>query len=362
MDFEERIKRGLQGEYKGLKNGFNRLNKYIFGVQRGCYSLIGGLSGSAKTTLADYILFNALEDAEAQEITLNVFYYSFEVDELTKKANWLSILIYNKYGRVIIPEKIKGLGDYRLDADELEIVNSERGEIDRLFSKIHWIWASTNPTGIYKELWNFMSNRGTFEEEDYIDEHNVPNKRITKFISNNPTEYNLVFLDHYALMRLQRREGKLLTLKENIDLMSDYFITLRNTFGLSVFTLQQFNQSINNFERQKYKDVDISPQQSDFKDSSNPYQDCDIAIGLMNAHKMDMKTCLDYSINQDFNTYNLRDRFRMLKVMKNKLSRDNICIGLFFKPEAGSFEELKPANELTSKDIEQLNKMINGQL
>lgn len=77
---------------------------------------------------------------------------------------------------------------------------------------------------------------------------------------------------------------------------------------------------------------------------------------------MDMKTCLGYSINQEFAPYNLRDKFRLLKVIKNKLSRDNICIGLFFKPEAGSFEELKPADELTQKDIEQLNKMINGNI
>lgn len=273
MDFKERIERGLNGDYKGLKNGFDRLNKYIFGVQRGCMTLIGGMSGSAKTTLADYILFNALEDAEAKGITFNVFYYSFEVDELTKKANWLSILIYNKYDRVIIPEKIKGLGDYRLDAEEQEIVNSEQSEVDRIFSKIHWIWESTNPTGVYKELWNFMAARGKFEEEEYLDDNNKPAKRIVKFISNDPNEYNGVFLDHYALMRLQRREGKLLNIKENIDLMSDYFITLRNTFGMSIFPLQQFNQGLSSVDRQRYKDVDISPQQNDFKDSTNPYQD-----------------------------------------------------------------------------------------
>ncbi len=362
MDFKERIQRGLNGDYKGLKNGFNRLNKYIFGVQRNCYTLIGGLSGSAKTTLADYILINALEDAEQQGISINIFYYSFEVDELTKKANWTSVLIYNKYGIVVQPEKIKGLGDFRLNEDELKLVNDVYAEVEKLFSKINWIWESTNPTGIYKELWNFMQSRGVFEEEEYIDEHNKSNKRIVKFIPNNPDEYNAAFLDHYALMKLEGRNGKLFSIKENIDKMSEYFITLRNLFGYSIFPLQQFNQGLSSIERQKYKDVDISPQQSDFKDSTNPYTDADIVLGLMNAHKMDMKTCLGYYINEEFAPYNLRDRFRLLKVIKNKLSRDNICIGLFFKPEAGSFEELIPVNDLTNNDIQRLNEMINGKI
>jgi replicative DNA helicase len=54
--FEKRIKQGLDGEYEGLANGFNRLNNYIYNTQRSCYTLIGGLSGSSKTTLCDFII------------------------------------------------------------------------------------------------------------------------------------------------------------------------------------------------------------------------------------------------------------------------------------------------------------------
>lgn len=100
-------------------------------------------------------------------------------------------------------------------------------------------------------------------------------------------------------------------------------------------------------ERQKFKGADISPQQSDFRDSTNPYQDSDIALGLMNAYKMDMETCLDYNINYRGAGYNLKDSFRMLKVIKNRLSRDNIAIGLLFLPKSGSFKELPEPQNLT---------------
>lgn len=44
---KERIVAGLSGNYEGLNNGLDRINNYIFGIQRSCYSLIGGLSGKS---------------------------------------------------------------------------------------------------------------------------------------------------------------------------------------------------------------------------------------------------------------------------------------------------------------------------
>ena len=63
---KSRIEAGLYGDYEGLSNGLTRINDYIFGLQRSSYTLIGGLSGSAKTTFLDYIILNAIQDAEAK--------------------------------------------------------------------------------------------------------------------------------------------------------------------------------------------------------------------------------------------------------------------------------------------------------
>jgi replicative DNA helicase len=341
MKFEDRIKRGLAGDYKGLNNGFKRINNYIFGIQRSCYYLIGGLSGAAKTTLLDFMLINAIQDAEANNIPINVFYYSFEIDEFSKKANWLSVLIFNKYGRVISPETIKGLGDFRLTEEELKIVTSETEELNKVWNKITWIWESVNPTGIYKSAWEFMSKRGKFEYEEYTDEN------------NNKDEYNIIVGDHIALMSLERN----FTLKENIDKISEYNVKLRNLFGMTLIWLQQFNDGLSSVERQKFKGVDISPQQTDFKDSRSGYIDADIVLGIMNAHKMDMEKCLGYNVNVYGAEYNLKDRFRLLKVIKNRLSRDNINIGLLFQAEAGYFEELPLPKDINSSFIERIKKL-----
>ena len=146
MTFEERIKEGLNGKFQGLSNGLKRINSHIFGLQRSCYTLIGGLSGSAKTTLVDFMLLNAIQDAESKNIPINVFYYSYEIDEISKKANWLSMLIYLKYDRIITPQKIKGMGDLRLTDDELRMVQDEAPEMEKIFAKITWRWETGNPT------------------------------------------------------------------------------------------------------------------------------------------------------------------------------------------------------------------------
>jgi len=358
MTFKERIQSGLDGKFKGLSNGFNRVNKYIFGLQRSCYYLIGALSGGGKSTLVDYMLLNAIQDAEAKGIPINVHYYSFEIDEISKKANWLSVLIYQKYNRVISPETIKGLGDFRLNSEEQQIVNDELENLEKIWSKINWYWDSINPTGIRNDLWRFMEVRGNFIRSPYINESGERKERIVKFVNNNSEEYNIVILDHLALMKTEKRDGHMFNTKQNIDKWSEYCVTMRNLFGITFMNIQQFNQGLSSVERAKFKGVDIAPQQSDFRDSTSPYADCDIALGLMNSHKMDMETCLGYNINVPSAVYNLKDRFRLLKIIKNRLSRDNIAIGLLFVPEAGQFSELKQPRDLNSQDYAMINKLV----
>lgn len=116
---------------------------------------------------------------------------------------------------------------------------------------------------------------------------------------------------------------------------------------------------MNSVDRAKFKGIDISPQQSDFKDSTNPYTDADIVIGIMNPYKMDMEECLTYNINKPNVQYNLRDRFRLLKIIKNRLSRDNISIGLLFQAEAGYFEELKLPKDFDQEYVAKINKIVN---
>jgi hypothetical protein len=65
-----------------------------------------------------------------------------------------------------------------------------------------------------------------------------------------------------------------------------------------------------------------------------------------------MRESLNYKLN-DF-----KSNFVMLKIIKNRLSVDNIAIGTLFNPKAGTFIELPKSNEMT-EDLykEYLNKL-----
>lgn len=336
MSLKQRIQDGLDGKFQGLSNGFNRINNYIFGIQKSCYYLLGGGSGVGKSTLCDYMLLNAIQDAKKKGIKLTVFYYSYEIDKMSKQCNWLSASIYQKYGIEISPEKIKGLGTFRLTAEEQKIVDSEIPEIEELFNTINFRFHSTNPTGIFHELWQYGIHNGELLKEDYTDKEGETKQRTIGYKPNDPEEYKIVVLDHFY--NLQKERG--FQTKEVIDKYSEYCVQLRNLFGYTFFNVQQFNQGLSSIDRMKYKGADLSPQQSDFRDTTNPYTDCDVAIGMMSPFKLGMDENLGYKLNT------LRESFIHLKIIKNRLSRDNIGIGLYFNPKAGSFSELPLPNKI----------------
>ena len=56
-DLKREVQAGLDGRNNGIPMGFDRLNKYI-GIRKSMYTLVGGLTGSGKTSFVDdaYVL------------------------------------------------------------------------------------------------------------------------------------------------------------------------------------------------------------------------------------------------------------------------------------------------------------------
>jgi hypothetical protein len=269
LNLEERISDGISGKYSGLANGFQRLNEVIFGIQRSTYYLLGGQSGTFKTTLCDFMILNAITDALKKGIKLNVFYYSYEIDRITKQCNWLSVIAYQKYGVIIPSETIKGLGEFRLTKEQHKIIQDCIPDVELLFSRINFEFVPSNPTGIFNQCFKFFETIGTVEREKYIDHERKEKYKIVKYIPNDPNEITIGVLDHLYCLKKERG----FAVKETIDKHSEYCVQLRNLFGMSWLNIQQFNRAMSSIDRIKFKGADMSPQESDFKDTGNTYQD-----------------------------------------------------------------------------------------
>ena len=330
MNIKERIAAGLAGKYKGLDIKLPGISKYIFGIQRSTYYLVGGISGSGKTTLVDFMLLSAIDDAIKQNIPIHVIYYSFEIDKLTKDCNWLSNIAFNKFNVIISPEKIKGLGDNRLTSEEQGLIDKCIPILDNLKKYIHFEYQPTNPTGINHQIFDHCESIGKIHYEDYIDNSNIKKKKIVGYTPNNPDQYILVVTDNLENLKTENNMNN----KENIDKFSEYMVLSRNLFGITPIVVSQFNDGLSSVDRAKFKGVDLSPQITDFKSTRQPYADCEVAIGLMCPWKLDMNRCLGY----DLNSY--KESFIMCKIIKNRLSKDNIATGLIFNPQAGTFKEI----------------------
>lgn len=227
MDLKERIQAGVDGKFEGLSNGLDRINQYIFGIQKKCNYLIGGMSGNFKTTLLDFMILNAIEDAKVKNIPIEVDYYSFEIDEITKKCNWLSQIVYQKYKVIIPPETIKGLGKFRLNSEQRKLIDDCIPDLEEIWSKINFIFTPLNPTGIYHYLWNKAEKRGKFIYGDtYKDSEGNERRRIKNYIPNNEEQYNLVIVDHIYLLKKERGYNA----KEVLDKWSEFCMELVQKF------------------------------------------------------------------------------------------------------------------------------------
>lgn len=351
MDLRKRIADGVAGKYQGLTNGLGRVNEHIYNVQKGWYYLIGGLSGTGKTSLVDFMALAAIKDAENRKIPLEIFYYSYEIDGETKFTQWLSNHIFTKHHVEVPPECIAGLGDYRLSPAQYALVDKELDHFEQIYNRINFRFDPTNPTGIYKELLDYYNANGTIIEEEYegMDDFGQvkTQKRIIGYQPNDPNKKVIVILDHIALTKIERR----FSLKENIDKMSEYCVWFRNIFGTIFFVLQQFNQGLHAIERKKYSGEELVPAQNDFKDSGNPYQDCDAALGIFNPHAMGgaSKKIFGYDLNL------MHRNFRLINIIKNRKGRAQIVYGFYFNPKAGFFKILPRPQDMQERDYKNIN-------
>ena len=152
MNFEllkDEIQAGLDGRNAGIPMGFNRLNRYI-GIRKRIYTLVGGLTGSGKTTMVDdaYVLnpFDWFISQDNPKVKLKIIYRSMERSRTYKFAKWISRKIFLDYGIIIPVGKMLGWTD-KMTKDEHDIFLTYKEYMEKMEEVITIIDGPENPVG-----------------------------------------------------------------------------------------------------------------------------------------------------------------------------------------------------------------------
>jgi hypothetical protein len=344
MSFEHlarEIELGLSDRNNGIPMGFDRLNRYV-GIRKSMYFLVGGLTGSGKTSfIDDAFVLNPFDwfvsPQNKSNIKLKIIYRSMERNRTYKFAKWISRRIFLDYGLIIPVSKLLGWQKEKLTKDEHDIFLTYKDYMEQLSDCITIIDGPENPVGIAKELKAHALNNGTIEQLDDYNKIYVP---------NHENEVTIVVIDHIGLLKTTKDQP---TKKEAIDKMSDELRYARDFYGYTPVVVSQFNRSISNPMR--IKNGDVEPQLEDFAESSSTQNDADIVMALFDPLRYKVEDPSGYKLDKLRDEYGAK-YFRSLRLIKNSYGEDDIRIGLGFLGQIGMFKELPRMKEMTESDYE----------
>jgi len=333
---------GRAGKNKGIPMGFDRLNHYI-GLRKKMYFLVGGLTGSGKTSLIDdaFVLNPVdwiLSDANKRGRKLKIIYRSMERSRTYKLGKWVSRKIFLDTGRIIPLGKLLGWTG-RLDDDDYKLFLSYKDYVDELSKIVHIIDGTENPIGIATQLKEYAMANGKINKID---------KYRKVYVPDDPNIVTVVVIDHIGLLKATKEYP---TKKARIDKMSDELRHVRDFYGYSPVVVSQFNREIANINR--IRSGDVEPQLEDFKDSSNTQDDADVVLALFDPMRYKVEDPSGYDLSLLRDEYGAK-YFRSLRLIKNSYGEDDIRVGLGFLGQVGLFKELPKRREMTTDDYEKV--------
>jgi hypothetical protein len=347
MSFEllkHEVELGLTGRNNGIPMGFDRLNRYI-GIRKSMYFLVGGLTGSGKTSfIDDAFVLNPFDWYISQKdpgIKLRIVYRSMERSRTYKLAKWVSRKIFIDQGMIIPVSKLLGWNE-KMTKDEHDLFLMYEDYMNQMNDVITIIDGPENAVGIAKELKAHALQHGKIEQVDEF------NKR---YFPDNENEITLVIIDHIGLLKTTKDQT---TKKQAIDKMSDELRYARDFYGYTPVVVSQFNRDISNPIR--IKNGDVEPQLEDFAESSQTQNDADVVLALFDPMRYKVADPSGYDLNKLKDEFGAK-YFRNLRLIKNSYGEDDVRIGLGFMGQIGMFKELKKRKDMTDADYESvLNK------
>lgn len=344
------IDTGIKGGNTGLDLGFPRLQEFIPGIQPANIYLIGGESGSGKSMLAvNNFVYNPFEDYlknYKESMNMKIFIVSCEMSKSALGVRAISRALFKQFGIIADTNYILSRGKNKISKEVYDKTKELFGFFEQMSDYVE-ILPSLNPTGINHLVYNYMDKSGTIKTKTV----DTPKGKIDVFESYKPHKKQLVLtlVDHISIIKSEAGLSK----KGKIDKLFEYEIDLRDKFGVSFVNVQQLNRTMSSTDR--FKLGSVEPQLSDFKDSGDSVDSSNYVLAIFSPQRYEISPYRNYTINKKDG--GLGDRFRSIKLLKNREGAADKVLGTSFLGESGIIKELLPADQLKRVDYDKINRM-----
>lgn len=250
----KQIDAGRAGENHGYSMGLPKLEGIIDGVTKETYTLILSNSGAGKSSFALYAYVYKPLMEHLDDDNYKVLFFALEMSEWSLYIKLLSIYIFEKYGiQLSFKEILSKKKEYVLSDEHYELIKECKPWLEQISKKLEVYDKHVNANTVYAILKKRLESMGRFVETD------------TKlmYIPNNPNLIYTVVIDHIGLISVPTGSS----LKQEIDKLSSYLVTLREKCRISPVVVQQANREQGNIER--FKQGKSAFTINDAKDSGN---------------------------------------------------------------------------------------------
>lgn len=347
---QERRNKILNGGINCIPSPFTRFSEEFVGIEQGNYYCVTGSTKSGKTQFTSYtFLYNPLLYAynNPNKIRIKIFYYSLEEtpEDITRRFMSYLLYVHTKGTVKVSPTNLQSTNNSNPVSQEvLDILKQEEiSNILKFFEDHVYFSPSRNATGVYNEVKKYMEEHGTVHRKpqkiknDFGDTIEI--QAFDWYEPNDPDEYVIVIFDHLSLIQSERN----MTLKQNADKLSEYFVVLRNRYKVTPVLIQQ--QAFANESLDAFKQGKLRPTAQGLADSKYSARDCNVLLGLFNPFKHELPEYKGYDITK------LKDHCRFLEVILNRGGSSGGLIGLIFEGAVCYWKELPPPSaniELTA--------------
>lgn len=366
QEIQKNYERKLDGKLNAIPFGFERFDEVFPGIMQGVVYAVTAATGVSKSQITKNLFvqrpYNFLLNNPDCGLSLKIFWFGLEESKEEFTLSMISNKLYHDTGKLIDTNELLSRKSGVLSEDILSLLNTKeyKDYYERFEKSIEVVDFEYNTYGIYKKIREYAIANGKFYVKDkevtsqiknkkhiYVAEDGTEYNYFTDYKANNPDEYVIIVVDHASIVEQSKDES---TLHEAMSRLISRYLRKICAKKFNYIPVIVHQQVMDGDDENKFKGAKVTPSLAKLGDNKLVSRDYMVVFGVFAPDRYQIPEFAGYDIT------NLRDRYRNLMILKNRLGRSNYSTSLAFYGECNQFYELPKSNEMNNKLYDKVRK------